>query len=114
THSVSGICSSGTCSVGKSGSCAVNSDCSQSINLDSSALSATRPDIANLTQAPSINIPVISIGGSNGLTPVTASYLPFAQSIGACTAPSCDGTPRVVDPLLPNPAFPSFGGVAGG
>ena len=28
--------------------------------------------------------------------------------------PSCDGTPRVVDRVNPNPAFPTFGGVNGG
>lgn len=115
TTSVSGECSAGTCTVGKAGSCATNSDCSQSINLDSSALSATRPDIANLTQAPTIDVPVISFGGSNGLTPVGASYLAFGQSIGTCTVLPCDGTtPRVVDAALPNPAFPTYGGIAGG
>ena len=115
TTSVSGVCSAGTCTVGKSGSCATNGDCSQSINLDSTALSATRPDIANLTQAPSINIPVISFGGSNGLTPVAGNYTAFGTSIGTCTAPSCDGTTaRVVDAALPNPAFPTFGNIAGG
>ena len=31
-----------------------------------------------------------------------------------CTAPSCDGTPRVVDAGAPNPAFPTFGDVDGG
>jgi pimeloyl-ACP methyl ester carboxylesterase len=114
TLSVSGLCSAGTCSVGKAGACSTNSDCSQSINLDSSALSVTRPDIANMTQAPGINIPVISFGGSNGLTPVGQSFLAFGQSIGTCTAPSCDGTARVVDAALPNPAFPTYGNVAGG
>jgi pimeloyl-ACP methyl ester carboxylesterase len=114
TLSVSGLCSAGTCTVGKVGSCSTNSECSQSINLDSSALSVTRPDIANLTQAPSINVPVISFGGSNGLTPVGQSFLAFGQSIGTCTAPSCDGTARVVDAALPNPAFPTYGNIAGG
>lgn len=114
TTSVTGLCSVGTCSVGKVGSCATNTDCSQSISLDSSALSATRPDIANLTQASSIDIPVISFGGSNGLTPLGASFLAFGQSIGACAAPSCDGTVRVVNASMPNPAFPTFGDVAGG
>lgn len=114
TLSVSGLCSMGTCTAGKAGACATNSDCSQSISLDSTALSATRPDIANMTQAPNINIPVISFGGSNGLTPIGASFLGFGQSIGTCTAPSCDGTARVVDALLPNPAFPTYGNVAGG
>jgi len=115
TTSVTGECSSGACIVGKVGSCSVNSDCSQSISLDSSALSATRPDIANLTQASAINIPVISFGGSNGLTPVTGNYTAFGQSIGMCMAPICGGVvARVVDALLPNPAFPTFGGIAGG
>jgi hypothetical protein len=36
------------------------------------------------------------------------------QSIGACIAPSCDGTARVVDASLPNPAFPTLGNVDGG
>jgi hypothetical protein len=114
TLSVSGVCSSGTCTAGKSGSCSANADCSQSISLDSSALSATRPDIANLTQAGNIDIPVISFGGSNGLTPVGASYLGFGQSIAACTRPSCNGTPRIVSATLPNPAFPTYGGIDGG
>jgi pimeloyl-ACP methyl ester carboxylesterase len=114
TLSVSGLCSSGSCAVGKAGACATNSDCSQSISLDSSALSVSRPDIANMTQAPSISIPVISFGGSNGLTPIGQSFLGFAQSIGTCTAPSCDGTPRVVDASMPNPAFPTYGSIAGG
>jgi hypothetical protein len=117
TTSVSGRCSAGTCTVGNVPAvCATNSDCTQSISLDSTALSIgrARPDIANLTQAPAINIPVISFGGSNGLTPIGASYLGFGQSIGTCTAPSCNGTLRVVDAALPNPAFPTFGGIDGG
>ncbi len=37
------------------------------------------------------------------------------QSIGTCSAPSCTGAaPRVVDASTPNPAFPTFGDVAGG
>jgi len=116
TLSVTGVCTMGTCTVGKSGACTTNGECSQSINLDSTALAVgrSRPDIANMTQAPAINIPVISFGGSNGLTPIGASFLAFGQSIAACTAPSCDGTPRVVSAALPNPAFPTYGNVAGG
>jgi len=90
--------------------------CGQSVNLDSTALSVGRGrrDIENLTQAASINIPVIGFGGSNGLAPVPGRYTPFAQSIGVCTAPSCNGAPRVVDASTPNPAFPTFGDVNGG
>jgi hypothetical protein len=86
------------------------------IGLDSSQLSVGRGrrDIENLTQAANINVPVIAFGGTNGLTPVPASYLGFAQSIGPCTAPSCSGAPRVVSATVPNPAFPTLGGVAGG
>jgi hypothetical protein len=87
------------------------------VNLDSSALSVGRGrrDIENLTQAPNINIPVISFGGTNGLATVPGAYTAFGNSIGVCTAPSCDGsTPRVVDASTPNPAFPTFGDVAGG
>lgn len=91
------------------------------IGLDSTKLSAPPPvgrgrcDIENLTQAAQIDIPVIALGGSHGLTPVPASFSAFAQSIGPCTAPSCDGTtPRLVDAANPNPAFPTFGDVAGG
>jgi pimeloyl-ACP methyl ester carboxylesterase len=117
TTSVSGDCDAGTCIVGSVGeSCSMDSQCSQSVNLDSSALSIGRGrrDIENLTQAANIDIPVIGFGGSNGLTVVPASFLGFANSIAACTAPSCDGTPRVVDPLNPNPAFPTYGDVDGG
>jgi pimeloyl-ACP methyl ester carboxylesterase len=114
TLSVSGLCSGGACIAGKAGACSANSDCSQSINLDSSALSVTRPDIANMTQAGNVDIPVISFGGSNGLTPVGASFLAFGQSIGTCARPSCNGTVRVVDAALPNPAFPTFGDINGG
>ncbi len=57
---------------------------------------------------------MIAFGGTNGLAPIPAAYLGFGNSIGVCTAPSCDGTPRVVDAALPNPAFPTFGGVNGG
>jgi hypothetical protein len=46
---------------------------------------------------------------------VPGNYTAFASSIGTCTAPSCDATtPRVVDAANPNPAFPTFGDVAGG
>ncbi len=117
TTSVSGVCTSGTCSVGNVGAaCAADGDCSQSINLDSSALSIGRGrrDIENLTQAAQIDIPVIAFGGTNGLAPVPGTYTPFAKSIATCTAPSCNGTPRVVAATVPNPAFPTFGGVAGG
>ena len=84
--------------------------------LDTSALSIgrNRPDIENITQAANIDIPVICFGGSNGLTPIGQSFLAFAQSIGACAAPSCDGTPRVVDTLLPSEAFPTYGDENGG
>ena len=115
--SAPGVCSSGTCSKGNVGaSCSTNAGCAQSISLDSTALSIGRgrTDIANLTQAPSIDIPVICFGGSNGLTPVGASYLPFASSIGTCTAPSCNGTPRVVNAAVPSEAFPTFGDIDGG
>jgi hypothetical protein len=117
TTSVAGVCTAGVCSVGNVGaSCAADNQCSQSINLDSSALSIGRGrrDIENLTQAASIDIPVIAFGGTNGLATVPGSYTPFGTSIGTCTAPSCDGTPRVVDASIPNPAFPTFGGIAGG
>jgi hypothetical protein len=88
----------------------------QEIGLDSTALSVgrLRRDIENLTQAANIDVPVIAFGGSNGLTPVPGAFVAFASSIGTCTAPSCDGTPRVVDAALPNPAFPTLGGVEGG
>ncbi len=114
--SVSGVCTAGTCTVGNVGaSCTSNSQCSQSVGLDSTALSVGRGrrDIENLTQAGNIDIPVIAFGGSNGLAPVPASFLGFANSIGPCTAPGCTDS-RVVDPSTPNPAFPTFGGVAGG
>ncbi|MDX2167220.1 MAG: hypothetical protein SF182_09160 [Deltaproteobacteria bacterium] len=91
------------------------------IGLDSTKLSAPPPlgrgrcDIENLTQAAHVDIPVIGFGGSHGLAPVPAAFAAFAQSIGPCTAPSCDGeTPRLVDAANPNPAFPTFGDVAGG
>jgi hypothetical protein len=115
--SVSGVCTTGTCSAGNVGaSCTTDGQCSQSVNLDSSALSVGRGrrDIENMTQAANIDIPVIAVAGSNGAAPVPGVYVPFASSIGPCTAPSCDGTPRVVDASVPNPAFPTFGGVAGG
>jgi pimeloyl-ACP methyl ester carboxylesterase len=115
--SVSGVCSEGTCSVGDVGApCTADSQCSQSLGLDSSALSIGRGrrDIENLTQAASVDVPVIAVCGSNGAAPVPGVYTPFASSIGTCAAPSCDGTPRVVDAAMPNPAFPTFGGVAGG
>ncbi len=85
--------------------------------LDSSALSVgrNRPDIENITEAANVDIPVICFGGSNGLTPAPASFIAFAGSLGTCTTGSCDGaTPRVVDALLPNPAFPTYGDAAGG
>jgi pimeloyl-ACP methyl ester carboxylesterase len=90
-------------------------------SLDSSALSLDPPsgrgrrDIENLTQAAGIDIPVICFGGSNGLTTVPGAFVPFANSIGVCRAPSCDGsTPRVIDATAPNRAFPTLGGAAGG
>ncbi len=117
--SVPGVCNTGTglCTAGAVGSaCGSDDDCDQSISLDSTALSVGRGrrDIVNLTQAADIDVPVICFGGSNGLAPVPASFLAFAQSIDTCAAASCDGTPRVVDPSNPNPAFPTFGGVEGG
>jgi pimeloyl-ACP methyl ester carboxylesterase len=115
--SASGVCSAGTCTKGNVGAmCANDAACAQSISLDSTALSVGRGrrDIANLTQAGQIDVPVICFGGSNGLTPIPAVFVPFASSIGPCTAPSCSGAPRVVDATMPNPAFPTFGDVAGG
>jgi hypothetical protein len=105
------------CTAGNVGaSCTNDNQCAQSINLDSSALSIGRGrrDIENLTQAANIDVPVICFGGTNGLTAVPGSFTAFASSIGPCTAPSCTGAPRVVSATNPNPAFPTFGGVAGG
>jgi len=114
---VTGVCTSGTCTVGNVGaSCSTAAQCSQAVSLDSTPLSVgrNRRDIENLTQAPGINVPVIAFGASNGLTPVAGAYTAFGTSIGVCTAPTCDGTPRVVNASVPNPAFPTFGGVNGG
>ncbi len=115
--SVSGVCTAGTCTVGDVGaSCSTNGQCSQALTLDSTALSIGRGrrDIENLTQAAAIDIPVIGFGGSNGLVPVPGRFVPFATSIAPCAAPSCSGAPRIVDAASPNPAFPTFGDVAGG
>jgi hypothetical protein len=87
------------------------------LGLDTTQLSVGRDrrDIANQTQAANIDIPVISFGGSNGNTSVPGDFVSFAESIGTCTAPSCDGsTPRVVDDMNPSEAFPTLGDVAGG
>ena len=116
--SAPGVCEASTCTAGNVGAgCSDDGDCAQSISLDSTALSVgrSRPDISNLTEAGSIDIPVLAIGGSNGLLPLAGRFTPFGESIGPCAAPSCDGfTARVVDASLPNEAFPTFGGVAGG
>ncbi|MFK8048953.1 MAG: hypothetical protein AB8B81_11025 [Halioglobus sp.] len=91
------------------------------LGLDTSALSAAPPvgrgrsDIENRTQGTRIDIPVIALGGSNGLTPIPAVWLGFADAIASCAAPSCDGvTGRVLDRRNPNEAFPTFGEIAGG
>jgi hypothetical protein len=91
--------------------------CSEVVSLDSTALSVGRGrrDIENLTQAANIDIPVISFVGSHGLARVPGAMTGFGTSIHRCTSPSCDGTTdRVVDASNPNPAFPTFGNVAGG
>jgi pimeloyl-ACP methyl ester carboxylesterase len=91
------------------------------LGLDSTALSAPPPagrgrsDIENLTQARNVDIPVIAFAGSNGLVPVSAGMLGYADTLAPCAAPSCDGmTPRVVDREQPNTAFPTYGDAAGG
>ena len=91
------------------------------IGLDSTKLSAPPPvgrgrcDIENLTQAGNIDIPVIAFSASAGGAEVPGVYTAFAQSVGTCTKGSCDQqTPRVVDASSPNPAFPTFGDIAGG
>lgn len=86
------------------------------ISLDSTALSVGRGrrDIVNLTQAGNVDVPVICFGGTNGLTEAPGVFVAFAQTIGTCSAPSCDGTPRVVDALVPSETFPTLGGVDGG
>ncbi|MEZ5503408.1 MAG: hypothetical protein R3E50_12445 [Halioglobus sp.] len=91
------------------------------LGLDTTPLSAPPPlgrgrsDIDNRTQGAAIDIPVIAFGGSNGLAPVPAAWLGFADAIAPCAAPSCDGvTPRVLDRMNPNTAFPTFGQVGGG
>ncbi|MEH6584032.1 MAG: hypothetical protein V7754_19015 [Halioglobus sp.] len=93
----------------------------EGLGLDTTQLSAPAPegrgrsDIDNRTQAGNINIPVIGFGGSNGLTPVPGSFLAFAQAIGPCNAPSCDGiTARIIDETQPSLAFPSYGDASGG
>jgi len=112
-----GLCVTGTCVAGNVGaSCTSDGQCSQAINLDSTQLSVGRgrPDIENLTQAAAIDVPVIAFGATNGLVPVPGRMVPFATSIGTCTAPSCNGAPRVVNTGSPNGAFPTFGDVDGG
>jgi len=112
-----GRCADDVCAVGDVGApCEDDGDCARAVGLDSTALSVGRGrrDIENLTQAANIDIPVIAFGGTNGLLAVPGRMIPFAQSIGPCTAPSCDGTPRIVDATSPNPAFPTFGDAAGG
>jgi len=91
------------------------------LELDTTALSAPPPlgrgrsDIDNRTQAAAVDIPVIAFGGSNGLAPVPAVWLDYADAVGPCNAPSCDGsTPRILDRASPSEAFPTFGGSAGG
>jgi len=91
------------------------------LGLDTTALSAPPPrgrgrtDIENITQARNVNIPVIAFGGSNGGVAVPGRMLGYADSLAACSAPSCDGaTPRVVDREQPSTAFPTFGDAAGG
>jgi len=91
------------------------------LGLDTTALSAPPPlgrgrsDIDNRTQAAAVDIPVIAFGGSNGLAPVPAVWLGYADAVGPCTAPSCDGvTPRVLNRINPSEAFPTFGDIGGG
>ena len=91
------------------------------LGLDTTPLSAPPPrgrgrsDIDNRTQAAAIDIPVIAFGGSNGLARIPAVWLGFADAIGPCAAPSCDGVSgRVLDRLNPSQAFPTFGDVGGG
>ncbi|HME73820.1 MAG TPA: hypothetical protein VKM54_28740, partial [Myxococcota bacterium] len=122
TTTASGVCTAGTCTAGNVGAaCSADAQCSQSISLDSTKLSAPPPvgrgrcDIENLTQAGNIDIPVVAFSGSNGLARVPGLYTAFAQSIGQCTTGACDtNTPRVINGTSPNPAFPTFGDVAGG
>ncbi len=117
TTTAPGLCVAGVCAAGNVGAaCATDGNCAQSVSLDSTALSLGRGrrDIENLTQVANVNVPVLCIGGSNGLTPTPARYIQVAQALGMCTAPSCTGAPRVVDATVPNTAFPTFGGVAGG
>jgi pimeloyl-ACP methyl ester carboxylesterase len=127
TTSSPGLCSGtiagSTCLAGNVGAACsggtqaqANQQCQMSISLDSSALSIGRGrrDIENLTQAANVNIPVLGIGGSNGLVPVPGRFTAVAQSFGPCTAASCNGTARVVNASAPNTAFPTFGGAAGG
>jgi len=118
--SVSGSCDVGgtnTCTVGNVGAaCSADNECSQSLGLDSSALSVGRGrrDIDNMTQATNVDIPVIAFGGSNGLATVPGSFVRYAQTLATCTAPSCNGSARVIDETMPNEAFPTFGDAAGG
>jgi hypothetical protein len=112
-----GVCAGTACTAGNVGAtCAKDQDCNQSVSLDSTALSVGRgrPDIENLTEAANVDIPVLCVGGSNGLTSVPGRFLPFARAIGPCAVEACDGTPRVLDAVGPSPAFPTFGGAAGG
>jgi hypothetical protein len=116
---VAGVCTGGFCTTGRywGGSTETAGERLRPVDQpDSTVLSVGRGrrDIENLTQAANINIPVIGFGGSNGLVPVSGRFIPMAQSLGVCTAPSCDGTPRVVDASMPNPAFPTFGDADGG
>ena len=62
------------------------------------------------TQAANIDIPVISVLRQRTASPLCPVRIRrFAQSIGACTAPSCDrARPRVVDAANPEPGLPDL------
>lgn len=91
------------------------------MGLDTTPLSAPPPegrgrsDIENITQARNVNVPVIAFGASNGGVATPSRMLGYADSLGTCTAPSCDGsTPRVLEREQPSIAFPTFGDAPGG
>ena len=66
-----------------------------------------RRDIENLTQAANIDIPVIAFGGTQRAGAGAGRLLGRSASASAsCTAPSCDGTPRVVDAVDAEPGVP--------
>ena len=117
--SVTGVCTAGFCTVGNVGAACSDGRATARSRSTSTrralSIGRGRRDIENLTQAANIDIPVIAFGGTQRPRDRAGRLHAVRRSIGVVHRAELRRRRRAWSiASTPNPAFPTFGGVAGG